>query len=138
MILDKDKIVIPQPEISKDLASLFLLQPLDDVKFLHFGVVIGPSGCGKTSAMRELCNLHPGGLLYYEVGELKNFVSGLSKEIGMKTSPSGVLDLTLGYISESYRHYYSLPDDQVAGLDMVLEVLQVHTHVNVEKSQFFV
>ena len=40
----------------------------------------------------------------------KHFIDGLSREVGMKTSPSTVLDLFLGYISQKYTHYYILPD----------------------------
>ena len=45
------------------------------------------------------------------------FIDGLSREVGMKTSLSTVLDLALGYISQKYTHYYILldagPDDRL-------------------------
>ena len=41
----------------------------------------------------------------------------------MKTSPRTVLDLLLGYISQKYTHYYELPDEQIDGITMVLDVL---------------
>ena len=53
----------------------------------------------------------------------KNFVNRLSQEVGMKMAPSTVLDLTLGHLFRSYRHYYMLPKDHVSGLDMIYGVL---------------
>ena len=70
-----------------------------------------------------MCNSRPQGILYYEIGEPDTFVSALSKEIGMKTSPTTAFDLVLSIISSSYCHYYQLPKNPVAGLDMVLQVL---------------
>ena len=66
-------------------------------------LVIRPSGSGKTSAVREMCYRHPEGTIYFKIGEPKNFINGLSRSVGMKTSPRTVLDLVLGYISSSYR-----------------------------------
>ena len=42
----------------------------------------------------------------------------------MKTSPSTILDLALGYFSPRYTHYYMLPESQVNGIRLVLEVLE--------------
>ena len=121
---DGSRVMIPRREIAEDVVNMCLPQSNNDSsKFLRFGVVIGPSGSGKTTAITEMCNRHPKGVLYYEIGEPKNFVNGLSKSIGLKTSPTTVLDLALGCISQSYKFYYSLPPDQIAGLDMILEVL---------------
>ena len=53
-------------------------------------------------------------------------MSGLSNEVGMKTSPTMVLDLFLGHISMRYQLYHILPGKQLPGLDMVMQVL-THT-----------
>ena len=50
----------------------------------------------------------------------------------MKTSPNTILDLALGYFSPRYTHYYMLPESQVNGIGLVLEVLEKAT------SQFMV
>ena len=55
--------------------------------------------------------------------EPASFVSNLSKELGMK-GPATIFDLILSYISESYRHYHILPESQLAGIDMVLSILE--------------
>ena len=70
-----------------------------------------------------MCNKYAKGILYYEIEKPSTFVEALSREVGMKSSPSTVFNLLLGYISKSYYHYYVLPESQVASLDMVLEVL---------------
>ena len=115
--------MIPRPTIAVDISRIVLPEPTGETEFACFGVVIGPSGSGKTSAIRDMCNKYPQGILYYEIGEPDNFITGLSKEIGMKISPSTLLDLTLSYISTCYCHYHQLPQNQVARLDMVLKVL---------------
>ena len=115
--------IIPRPEIMKDLEDLFLPEPCKETD-TRFGIVMGPSGSGKTYAVRNLCNLFPQGVLYYEVKVPGSFVEGLSKEVGMKTSPSTILDLALGYFSPRYTHYYMLPGSQVNGIGLVLEVLE--------------
>ena len=85
-ITQDGRVMIPRREIAKDLVNMCLPQSNNDSsKFLRFGVVIGPSGSGKTTAITEMCNRHPKGVLYYEIGEPKNFVNGLSKSIGLKT-----------------------------------------------------
>lgn len=75
-----------------DICNKYLPQPWDDLKFLRFGVVIGPSRSGKMSAIREMCYKYPDGIIYFEIGEPKNFVNVLSRSVGMKTSPSIVVD----------------------------------------------
>ena len=50
-------------------------------------------------------------------------MNGLSKEIGMKTTPSTILDLVLGYISERYVLYHQLPESKIDGIEMVFSVL---------------
>ena len=118
-------VMMQRQKISSDLAKMFLPEPIQKTEFIRFGVVIGPSGSGgKTTAIRQLCNNWPKGMLYYEISEPRTFVNALSTEIGMKTSPNTVLDLVLSQISISYCHYHQLPQNNpVAGLDMVLKVL---------------
>ena len=90
---------------------------------MPFGVIIGPSGSGKTTAVTALCNRFSEGVLYYEIDEPNSFVSGLSREIGLKIAPSTFLDLILGYVSQKYTHYYELPECQLSGIKMVLNIL---------------
>ena len=90
----------------------------------RFGVVVGPSGCGKTYSMRKFCNEHPSGVVYFEMTNVGSFVSSLSKGLGVKTEPRTVLDLILGYVSESYTHYHRVPDAPDAALSKVLEVFE--------------
>ena len=52
-----------------------------------------------------------------------SFVNGLSREIGMKIKPNTALDLLLGYISQRYAHYYELPESQLDGINLVMDVL---------------
>ena len=72
-------------------------------------------------------NEYPHGVLYYEIKLPEAFVDGLSRELGMKTSPCTVLDLALGYISQKYTHYYVLPDagpdDRLRGVGKILDVV---------------
>ena len=84
--------MIPRPKIEADISKMFLSDPAGETEFSRFGVVIGPSGCGKTSALRAMCNKHPQGVFYYEIDEPDNFISVLSEEIGMKTSPTTFID----------------------------------------------
>ena len=105
------------------VVGFFLPEPVNSSDFMRFGIVVSPSGCRKTYAIKQFCNEYPSGMLYHKVKGPSAFVSGLSEEIGMKTSPRTVLDLLLGYISQKYTHYYELPDDQIDGITMVLDVL---------------
>ena len=114
---------IPRPEVASYLMKMFLPESFRESEVTHFGVIIGPSGSGKTSAVRDVCNKHPHGVIYHEITEPRSFVVGLTEELGMKTSPTTVMDLILGYISKGYRHYHQLPDNQLAGFDMVTGVL---------------
>ena len=77
----------------------------------------------ETSIITKLCNKNPQGVLYYKVDEPNPFVNGLSQEIGMKTTPSTILDLALGYVSQRYAHTHELPEFQSSGIKMVLSVL---------------
>ena len=89
---------IERAEILTKFTNLFFPATEQDAKETRFGVVIGPSGSGKTCVITELCNKFPEGTLYYEVREPSTVVSGLSKEINMKTAPTTILDLALGYV----------------------------------------
>ena len=114
---------MPREEILSFMCNKFLLETWEKLKETHFGVTFGPSSSGKTSAMRELCDSHPEGVLYYEIHEPTNFVYALGQEIGMKTSPSTALDFLLSYISERHHHYHLLPPNDHRAFDMVMEVL---------------
>ena len=115
---------VPRPEVATYLTKWFLpeerLLPVT-----RFGVIIGPSGTGKTSAVRELCNNNPHGVLYFEIKEPNSFVKQLSKELEIKTSPNTMLDLILSDVCKGYRQYHVLPDDQYAGFALVEETLSV-------------
>ena len=100
---------IHRPQVEKDM-ELFLPSALS-------GIIIGPPGNGKTYAIRELCNKHPKGVLYYEVTNPDELVTGLSQEIGMKKTHSILLSCI-------FRCYHLLPTDQTAGLVEVLHVLE--------------
>ena len=71
-------------------------------------MVIGPSGSGKTTAKSELCNKSAYGVLYHEIDNPVGFAEQLSKEIELKTAPSTIFDLALGYISDRYSHYVDM------------------------------
>ena len=68
--------MIARPEIEHDLAMMFLPEPVE-ADIMRFRIVLGPSGSGKTSTVRQLCNLHPQGMLYYEISEPDTFISTL-------------------------------------------------------------
>ena len=133
-IADKSqKLIIPRPELEQDLGKMFLTKPADG--FNRFGVIIGLSGCGKTHAVREVCNRLHKGVLYYEVDVADTFTKKLGQEIGMKLSATGFFDVLLGYISNSYRHHHSLPNDQVAAIGKVFEILEESAGVYAKKYQ---
>ena len=83
-------------------------------KFTHFKIIIGPSGCRKTQKF----------VIKYRIEVADTFAKGLSQEIGMKLLATGVFDLFLGYISQAYHHYHTLPNDQIAAIEMVFKVLE--------------
>ena len=115
--------VIPRPEVSNDIIKRYFPTSAKDTVTL-FGVIIGPSGNGKTFTMRELCNRFPEGVLYYHITSPESFVSGLSKEIRMKSMPTTILDLILGFVSVRYANYHELPIfPSSSGLHKVLNVL---------------
>lgn len=43
----------------------------------------------------------------------------------MKVAPSGIIDLILGYISDSYKLYHEIPEDKDKSLATIMNVLQV-------------
>ena len=121
--LDTITQVIPRPHIANDIERLFFPKEGIDKTNAPFGIIIGPSGSGKTTAVTALCNRFWEGVLYYEIDEPNSFVSDLSREIGMKIAPITFLDLILGYVSQKYTHYYELPECQLSGIKMVLNIL---------------
>ena len=74
--------------------------------------------------VRELCNKFPKGTLYYEICKPNSFIKCLSHEIGMKTTPTAVLDLALSCVSSAYCHYHVLPECQPDGFDQANTVLE--------------
>jgi len=116
-------VILPRPQVSEDIARMFLPEP-KEANFMHFGIIIGPSRSGKTYMVMELCNKSPEGVLYHEISMPDKFVTDLSKDIGMKISPSTALDLAVSYISQAYCHYHIFPKSQKAGLGEVLAVLE--------------
>ena len=98
---------ISRPDVAGDLEiqSLFFPETVGKTK-TRFGIIIGPSGSGKTFSVTNLCNKSPGGVLYYEIAEPSVFAKDLGEAVGMKTVPTNVCDLFLGYISDRYLHYY--------------------------------
>jgi len=109
--LQQPTTLIPRLQVETDMA-----------RFLpnHFGfpgIIIGPPRSGKTYAVRKLCNKHPKGVLYYEITNPYELVTGLSQEIGMKKTHSVLWNCI-------FSCYHLLPADQTDGLVKVLEVLQ--------------
>ena len=88
--------IIGRPDVINDITSRFF-QKLEITT--RFGIIIGPSGSGKTY---DLCTKHPKVVIYYEVREPSAFISGLIKEICMKTLPFTIFDLLIGYVSKRY------------------------------------
>lgn len=101
-----------------------LMIPARDEVQTRFGVVIGPSGSGKTHIVTKLCNENHEGVIYYEILIPNSFLLGVSEAIGMKTRPATFLDLALGYVSEHYKHYHTLPKCQLSGIGVVFSLLQ--------------
>ena len=87
-------------------------------------MVVGPSGSGKTTATSELCNKSLYGVLYHEIDNPVGFAEQLSKEIELKTAPSTIFDLALGYISDRYTHYVELPQCELKALKTVFDILE--------------
>jgi len=121
--LDKANELKPvlRPDIAKELMETFFLRKTIAQRF---GVVVGPSGSGKTTIISELCNKSPSGVLYLEIDSPEGLAEVLSNEIELKTAPSNLFDLMLGYISDKYIHYVGLPQSEVKALKKVFDVLE--------------
>ena len=109
-VLEEVKVAIGFPQrppgvVSRDVDK----DDLDEEK--GFCVIVGPSGTGKTVCITQICNESPKGALYVEIVSPGSFTSDLAKEISMKTEPSGIIDLALGYLSSNYKLYHELSDD---------------------------
>ena len=89
-------------------------------------MVVGPSGSGKTTAISELCNKSPYGVLYHKGDNPVGFAEQLSKEIELKTAPSTIFDLAqpLVYISDRYTHYVELSQCELKALKTVFDILE--------------
>ena len=88
-----------------------------------FGLIVGPTGTGKTTLVRTACAELPGGVLYYNVRETKDFCTELAETVGMKIAPSNVFDLLLGYFQSDDFVYYHLPQKQDQGVSRIFKVL---------------
>lgn len=92
-----------------------------------FGIVFGPSGSGKTMATRKVCNDHPEGVIYIELKGMSedcSFVEEMTDQLGLKTKPTGIIDLILGHFSHAYVTHHQLPkDDPWASMDYIFRVL---------------
>ena len=113
-VLEEVKVAIGFPQrppgvVSRDVDK----DDLDEGK--GFCVIDGPSGTGKTVCIRQICNESPKGALYVEIVSPDCFTSKLAKEISMKTEPSSIIDLALGYLSSNYKSYHELSDDNEKG-----------------------
>ena len=89
-----------------------------------FGVIIGPSGTGKTALIREICNDHPQGTLYFEA--LNDDVPGsLARAIGIRTAPAAptLTEIILPKVSSRYELSVPLPSDRKLALHLVLDIL---------------
>ena len=110
-----------RPDVAIELTELFFKSG-DKAKC--FGVIIGPSGSGKTTAISKLCNKSPCGVLYHETDNPVGYAEQLSKEMELKTAPSTIFDLALGYISDRYTHYVKLPQCELKALKTVFDILE--------------
>lgn len=92
-----------------------------------FGIVFGPSSSGKTMAIRRVCNDNPNGVLYVELkgGMTKDhsFVDEMIAQLNIKTKPHGIIDLVLGYLSQTYVTHHQLPTEPWSSMDYVFKVL---------------
>ena len=75
-------------------------------------MVLGPTGTGKTYSTTEVCKGRQG-VLYMEVVSPKFLGRHLAKTIGMPIMPNGLVSLALSYVSDTYCHYYKLPDNGI-------------------------
>ena len=118
----RPKITIDRPDVTRAVMDMFV--GLKDDRKRGFGVVLGPTGTGKTHCTTEVCNGRQG-VLYIEIVDPKFLGRHLAKTIGMPIGPSGLVSLALSYISETYCHYYKLPDNGIGpnATSFVLETL---------------
>ena len=122
-ILEEVKVAIGFPQrppgvVSRDVDK----DDLNEQK--GYCVIVGPSGTGKTVCITHICNESPKGALYVEIVSASSFTSDLAKEISMKTEPSGIIDLALGYLSSNYKSYHELSDDNEKRLSVIMDVLK--------------
>ena len=83
----------------------------------------GPSGTGKTALIRQVCALHPQGVLYREVFNPHQFPTELGKSAGMILDSHNFFDLAIGYVSASYQQYHLIPEDLRDGVSHVLNAV---------------
>lgn len=88
-----------------------------------YGVVIGPSGTGKTLLTRQVCKQDPVGVLYHKIYNPGKAAKELAKAAGLIVSPKSLVDLLLGYVSERYCPYHTLPEDASQGIAYVLDTV---------------
>ena len=128
--LGRNNNIIPRPELLDKMKMVIgfsqsNLDEMDGDEGKGFSVIVGPSGTGKTVAVTHICNESPQGVLYVEVVSANSFMFDIAKEIGMKVAPSGIIDLILGHISDSYKLYHEIPEDKDRSLATIMNILQV-------------
>ena len=114
--------MIPREKLSNKLFEFYFPRDRPKVKN-YLGVVIGPTGTGKSALVTSECNKHPGGVLYYNACKPQVFSKELAEAIGMKTGPSNILDLILGYFLSDVCVYYHLPENQLKAINLIFKNL---------------
>ena len=123
-VLEEVKVAIGFPQRPPGVVSRDVDKDDLDVE-KGFCVIVGPSGTGKTACITHICNESPKGALYVEIVSPGSFTSDLAKEISMKTEPSSIIDLALGYLSSNYKLYHELSDDNdKKRLSVIMNVLK--------------
>ena len=84
-LLQHRSLTIERPSLEKELPEIVLPKPDTELELVgkKFGIVFGPSGTGKTALVRQVCALHPQGVLYHEVFNPHQFPTELGKSAGM-------------------------------------------------------
>ena len=115
--------VVERKEIWEAIERTFLIGT--GRKDEGFGIIFGPSGSGKTITIRKVCNNHPKGVVYVELKDYSDysFVEEMTNQLGLKTKPSGIIDLALGHFSQNYVTHHQLPKDQWASMDYIFRIL---------------